>query len=225
MEMVETIARCNGPRGEVVLRRRVGERRSVDELIINGAFAMDSSETTTERQLADLALPSGRAERVLIGGLGLGYTVLAVLAKKVEAVDVVEIEQCLIDWAYHGVTAPLAEAASDRRVRLYAGDVRLVLERASAEPVGPWDAIVLDVDNGPDFLIHGDNRAIYTATCLRAAYGQLTPGGTLALWCQQPAPSLLAILQGIAPSVHEHITEVSRGIRSFPYVIYTASQG
>ena len=66
--------------------------------------------------------------RVLVGGLGLGYTVAAVCAKDVDVIDVVEIEQCLIDWACRGVTATLAAVASDPRVRLHATDVRLVLE-------------------------------------------------------------------------------------------------
>jgi spermidine synthase len=224
METIEAIARSEGPRGEVVLRRRVGGEHSVEELIINGAFAMDSSETSTERLLAELALPTGRAGRVLIGGLGLGYTVSAVSAQAVEIIDVLEIEQCLIDWAYQGVTPTLAAAASDPRVSLHAGDIRLVLEGLSNEPVGPWDAILLDVDNGPDFLIHSENRALYTATCLRSAYGQLNACGTLAIWCQDPAPALLAVLQGIAPSAQEHVVDTSRGERSFSYTIYTISR-
>src|SRR6188472_1103754 len=224
METVETIGRSDGPRGEVVLRCRVDCGRSVEELIINGAFAMDSSETSTERLLAELALPTGRADRVLIGGLGLGYTVIAVATKRVSKIDVVEIERCLIDWAYQGVTSTLAAAAADPRVSLHAGDVRLVLEGVSIEPVGPWDAIVLDVDNGPDFLIHSENRPLYTVTGLRAAYGQLTAGGTLAIWCQHPAAALLAMLQGIAPSAREHVVDASRGERSFQYTIYTISR-
>jgi spermidine synthase len=224
MEMLKTVGRGGGPRGEVVLRRRVHEGRTVEELIINGTFAMDSSETSTERLLAELALPRSHAERVLIGGLGLGYTVAAVAAKQVDRIDVVEIEQCLIDWAYQGATSTLAAVAVDPRVRLYAGDVRLVLEGRAAEPVGPWDAIVLDVDNGPDFLIHKENRELYTAASLRAAYGQLTAGGALAIWCQHPAPALLALLQGIAPSAQQHVIDTSRGERNFPYTIYTISR-
>jgi spermidine synthase len=224
MESVETIARSAGPRGEVVLRRRIDEGRSVEELIINGAFAMDSSETSTERLLAELVLPRHHAERVLIGGLGLGYTVAAVAAKQVDRIDVVEIEQCLIEWAYQGATSTLAAVAVDPRVRLYAGDVRLLLEGTSAEPVGPWDAIVLDVDNGPDFLIHVENRELYTAASLSAAYGQLTAGGTLAIWCQHPAPALLSLLQGIAASAQQHVINTSRGERNFPYTIYTISR-
>jgi spermidine synthase len=224
METLKTVGRGASTRGEVVLRRRVHEGQSVEELIINGAFAMDSSETSTERLLAELALPRHHAERVLIGGLGLGYTVAAVAAKQVDRIDVVEIEQCLIDWAYQGATSTLAAVAVDPRVRLYAGDVRLVLEGRAAEPVGPWDAIVLDVDNGPDFLIHEANRELYTAASLRAAYGQLTAGGALAIWCQHPAPALLALLQGIAPSAQQHVIDTSRGERNFPYTIYTISR-
>ena len=75
METIETIAHHHGPRGEVVLRRRLRDGGDVEELIINGTFAMDSCETGSERLLAKLALPSGRAHRVLVGGLGLGHTV------------------------------------------------------------------------------------------------------------------------------------------------------
>lgn len=224
METIQTIARHTGPRGEVVLRRRLGAGTAVEELIINGAFAMDSSEDSSERLLGDLALPSGRAWRVLVGGLGLGYTVSAILAKHVAVIDVVEIEQCLIDWAYQGFTATLAEVASDPRVRFHAADVRLVLAGLSDEPAGPWDAIVLDVDNGPDFLIHEENRALYTEAGLGAAYARLTPAGTLAIWCQSAAPRLRAILERTAPPVREHIAEVTRGERRLQYAIYTVSR-
>ena len=89
---------------------------------------------------------------------------------------------------------------------------------------GPWDAIVLDVDNGPDFLIHDENRALYTEEGMQAAYDRLTGGGTLAIWCQSAAPDLRAVLERIAPQVREHIVEVARGERSFRYAIYTVSR-
>ena len=223
MDTIQTIARHTGPRGEVVLRRRLGAGTPVEELIINGAFAMDSSEGSSERLLGELALPSGRARRVLVAGLGLGYTVAAISAKDVDVIDVVEIEQCLIAWADQGLTATLAAVSSDPRVCLHAADVRRVLAGRSDELAGPWDAIVLDVDNGPDFLIHEENRALYTEAGLRAAYGRLTPAGTLAIWCQSAAPDLRAVLERIASSAREHIVEVTRGERSFQYAIYTVS--
>jgi spermidine synthase len=229
MQIVQTIARHDGPRGEVVLRRRLGdapnaEESRAEELIINGVFAMDSSETSTEYLLAELAILTGRAVRVLVGGLGLGYTVAALAAKEVATIDVVEIEQCLIDWAAQGVITPLAAAASDPRIRLHNGDIRLVLEGLSDGPRGPWDAIVLDVDNGPDFLIHDQNRALYTERGLRTAYAQLAEGGILAIWCQAAAPALREVLGRIAPSVSEHLIRVSRGDRRFQYAIYTVSR-
>jgi len=225
METIQTVARHQCARGEVVLRRRLDDGgSSVDELIINGAFAMDSSESSTERLLAELALPSGRAHRVLVGGLGLGYTVAAISALEVDAIDVAEIEPCLIDWAYQGLTPSLATVASNPRIHLHAADIRRVLDGEIDGLAGPWDAIVLDVDNGPDFLIHPRNQALYTKRGLRSAYAQLTPGGTLSIWCQGPTPTLRALLEHTAASVNEQIIDVSRGERTFAYAIYTVSE-
>ena len=77
-------------------------------------------------------------------------------------------------------------------------DVRAVLTEPSprTEPTGPWDAILLDVDNGPDFLIHADNAALYGSAALRSAYGRLTPGGVLAIWCQGAHAGLLGRAAG-----------------------------
>jgi spermidine synthase len=225
MDSIETLARHQGPRGEVVLRRRLADGSAVDELIINGTFAMDSSETGTERRLAELAVPNGRAHRVLVGGLGLGYTVATLTSLEVHTIDVVEIEQCLIDWAYEKITPSLAAVARNPRVHLHAADIRLVLDGTINALTGPWDAIVLDVDNGPDFLIHRHNRALYAEQGLRAAYAQLAPDGTLAIWSQGPVLTLRRTLERIAPSVREHVIDVSRGERRFSYAIYTVRRG
>ena len=79
-----------------------------------------------------------------------------------------------------------------------------------AGPDGPWDAILLDVDNGPDFLIHGSNAGS-TPAGLAAAYARLTDGGTLAIWCQGPAPELLATLQPISPTARPHTSTDGSG--------------
>ena len=226
VEVAETMARHAGPRGEVVLRRRFGvSGAEVDELIVNGAFAMDSSETFTEQQLADLALagPIPR-HRVLVGGLGLGYTAARVLGEDVDRLDVVEIEECLIEWAYAGVTPTLAAVAADPRTRLHAADIRSVLTGGRADPAGPWDAIILDVDNGPDFLIHGANDALYAEPSLAAAYAQLTPGGICAVWCQGAVPELLATLRRVAPTADQHIFTRIRDGRRLDYAIYTMTR-
>jgi spermidine synthase len=221
------LGRSTSPRGEVVLRRRGSATEGVEELVVNGAFAMDSTETCSERELGRLA---ARAPRVLVGGLGLGHTVVAVLeeadAHGAEVrIDVVELEADLVAWAREGRTATLARVAADPRVRLHVADVATVLAGAGAGgdegPAGPWDAVLLDVDNGPDFLIHAHNDALYAEPALRAAYGQLAPGGVLAIWCQAPSPPLLAALRRVDPSAAEEQHTVERGRRTFTYAIDT----
>jgi spermidine synthase len=224
MEMVRTVARHDGPRGEVVVRRRSGAGPDVDELIVNGVFAMDSSETFTERALADLALAGDGPRRVLLGGLGLGYTAARLLAADVDHLDVVEIEECLVGWAKAGLTPTLAAVARHPRVALHAADITTVLTGQQHGPHGPWNAIVLDVDNGPDFLIHGSNSALYTPASLAAAYAQLAGGGTLAIWCQGPAPVLLDRLRAISASAQPHTYQRVRHARRLSSVIYTVTR-
>jgi spermidine synthase len=224
MEMVQTLARHDGPRGEVVLRRRTGTGPDVDELIVNGVFAMDSSETTTERALADLALADEGPRRVLLGGLGLGYTAARLLAAGLDHLDVVEIEDCLLGWANAGLTRTLATVAGHPKVALHAADITTVLAGRWPGLRGPWNAIVLDVDNGPDFLIHGSNSALYTTASLAAAYARLARGGTLAIWCQGPAPVLLDRLGAISTSARAHTYQRERHGRRLSSVIYTVTR-
>jgi len=227
MATVETLAQHFGPRGEVVLRRRIENGPAVEELIVNGAFAMDSSETSTEQRLGEIALTAvrdGAPYRVLVGGLGLGYTAAAIRQGDVAQLEVVEIEDCLVEWAHRGLTPTLAGLVADPRVRLQVGDVRSVLLGDQNGPGGPWNAVVLDVDNGPDFLIHQANEALYSESTLRAAYGRLAPGGVLAIWCQGPVPELMTLLGRLGSQTREHRYEVARGNRRFEYVIYTLAR-
>ena len=212
-----TLGRATGPHGEVLLRRR-GE---VEELVVNGVFAMDSSETRTERELARLA---AGAARVLVGGLGLGYTAAELLDGDVAALDVVELEDCLVRWAGQGLTPTLGRVARDPRVRLWTADVGAVLAGRADQPAGPWDAVLLDVDNGPDFLIHDANAALYAEPALRAAYARLAPGGVLALWSQGRSPALLAALTDLGGAVAEHAFAVRREGRDLEYVVYTVRE-
>ena len=212
-----TLARATGPHGEVLLRRR-GE---VEELVVNGVFAMDSSETRTERELARLA---AGAARVLVGGLGLGYTAAELLDADVAVLDVVELEDCLVGWARQGLTPTLDRVARDPRVRLWTADVAAVLDGRTAQPTGPWDAVLLDVDNGPDFLIHDANAALYAEPALRRAYARLAPGGVLALWSQGRSPSLLAALTGLGGTVAERTFGVRREGRDLEYAVYTVRE-
>ena len=227
MDSPRVLGRGEGPHGTLLLRERQTDDGLVHELVVNGVFAMDSAETASERQLAGFARTAAPARRVLVGGLGLGYTAAAVLeedAGAVSRVDVVELEPQLVDWARAGLTPVLARVAGDPRTRLHVADVAAVL-RGTAGPAGPWDAILLDVDNGPDFLIHDANAALYHPSTLHAAHDRLADGGVLAIWCQGPAPGLLAALDTVGGTTGQHRYAVEREGRRFNYVICTVTRG
>jgi spermidine synthase len=221
----EVLGRASGAHGEVVLRRRSGVRAAVTELIVDGIFAMDDVDTSTERALATEALRRcrGGGLRVLVGGLGLGWTAATVLADpRVAEIDVVELEPALVDWATDGLL-PGLPGLSDERLRLHVADV------ADALAAGPgrWDAVLLDVDNGPAFLVHEANAGLYRHAGLTTALAALRPGGVLAFWSSDPAPELaerLAALPGAADVEHV-VLPVERDGRRFDYAIVFARRG
>ena len=195
----------------------------VDELIVNGAFAMSSAETSAELALARTVVRPGAT--VLVGGLGLGFTTAELLRLGAARVDVVEIEQCLVDWARAGVTATLGALAADPRVRLHVADLADALSAGELGGLTDWNAVLLDVDNGPDFLIHPANARLYGAELLAAATTVLRPGGVLAIWCQGPAPELAADLGRLGGRVEEQLIEVEREGRQLTYAVYTLTPG
>lgn len=233
-----TVARADTPHGEVALRRR-GE---VLELVVDGAFAMDTVDTSTEVLLAEEALRRHPApRRVLVGGLGLGFTARSVLADdRVAHVDVVELAEPLVEWAREDVAPELA-GIEGPRCSLHVADVAEVLAAGAGRtdpagpthptgpagavaPAGPWDVVVLDVDNGPGFLVHADNAGLYAVPGLAAARAALAPGGVIVVWSSHLAPELLAALGEVAgPSdgVAETVVPVEREGRALDYAIYS----
>ena len=219
-----TIARERTPSGEVALRRR----GAVLELVVDGGFAMDSVDPSTEVALAAEALACHAAPaRVLVGGLGLGFTTRAVLADaRVARVDVVELAAPIIRWARESLVSELAGLEDDGRCRLHVGDVIDVLtpRAGPAGPTGPWDLVLLDVDNGPDFLLHEGNARLYAAGGLRGARSQLAPGGVLAVWSSHVSPALLSAMQQVAEpgeTVAEHVVVITREGRRLDYALYS----
>lgn len=214
-----TVGREDTPLGEVALRRR-GE---VLELIVNGAFAMDTVDVSTEVALAERALalhPDPR--RVLVGGLGLGFTARAVLADpRVDHLVVVDVAEPLVRWSRQGRVPELAGIEGPRCTLCHADIVDVLTGRSG--PAGPWDVVVLDVDNGPDFLIHAHNAELYQSPLLASARQRLAGGGVLVIWSSHPAPGLLAALQAAAgpgDRVAETLLPVRRQGRAFDYALY-----
>ena len=203
-----------------MLRRRDDPDGLVDELVVNGVFAMDSAEVTSELILADSAgvaagSPPGR---VLVGGLGLGYTAARLLANGAELVRVVELAEPLVEWAMARLTPQLGQVASDSRAELVVNDVFSEIEGTDQL----WDAILLDVDNGPSFLIHDENARVYSESFLRTCLARLVPGGRLVIWCDQTSPDLEVTLRRLTPQVELILVPVTREGRSFDYALYRA---
>lgn len=221
-ERLRTIVRAQTPRGEIALREREVDGTTVQELVVAGVFAMDSRDTTTEVALGERTLSLVEAPaRVLVGGLGLGYTAVAVLKDtRVHRLDVVDIEEDLVMWARLGLAPALGLLSRHPRAHLHVGDVADVLGLDPPEELqGPWDVVLLDVDNGPSFLVHPGNASLYSRDSLRAALDHLTPGGVLAIWAAQPEPELHRVLSDLAPTQEERLA-VRREGRELEYAVY-----
>ena len=160
------------------------------ELRVNGVFVMDDIETSSERALARSVLAAG-ARDVLVGGLGLGFTARELLADPaVTRVTAAEIHAEIADWMREGTIAG-AELFDDPRFDLHIGDVRDLVD---SMPAASLDAILLDVDNGPDFLVYEANAVVYQSAFLRVCADRLRAGGHLSLWSQADSAPLRGAL-------------------------------
>lgn len=181
---MRVVDRVDGVCGELALRTN-----GVDfEVIANGVFLMDTRGGESERLLVHAAadrMPSGRGH-LLVGGLGVGFS-LASAAKhpRVGRITVVEREPAVVGWA-RGPLAPFnGNALDDPRVCCVEADLLDHLR----ETRDRYDAICLDVDNGPDWTVTEGNAALYGRAGLGSVSGRLVPGGVLAVWSASASPA------------------------------------
>lgn len=148
---------------------------------------MGSCDHVSEEALATLtcARLADRDGQVLIGGLGMGFTLGAALDvwSPRASILVAELVPKIVAWAKGPLAHVFADRLSDPRVTIDVADVHDVIAAASDR----FDAILLDVDNGPDGLIQAENERLYCNWGLRSAYGALRSGGVLAIWSAYPA--------------------------------------
>ncbi len=217
-EYVE-VARAESERGELVLRRRV-EEHGADalELRVNGVFVMDTRETSSEIELAAAALELVEdPRRVAVGGLGLGFTAQRVLADpRVEEVRVVEIEESLIAWMRDGTIPHGPALLADKRLQIVNADIVMAI----AEATDSYDLVLLDVDNGPGYLVHDTNAGIYERDFLARTSQVLEPGGALVVWSADPAPELARVMEQVFGNCTEHRYDVLLQQRPEQYLLY-----
>ena len=163
-------------------------RRGGDYMIVlDRNELMNSRMSGSEEALAAMTcdrLQGRAAPRLLIGGYGMGFTLRAALAAlpRDARVTVAELVPEILDWARGPMAELTAGCLDDPRVELVERDVAAPIGEAQ----GGYDAILLDVDNGPDGLVRGANAQLYSARGLAAAKAALRPGGVLAVWSAAP---------------------------------------
>jgi len=174
---------------------------------------MNSRMHGSEDALAELAcqrVAQREKPRVLIGGLGMGFTLAAALANlgPNARVVVAELVSAVVQWNRTHLAELAGRPLDDPRVTVRELDVRLVIKEAKET----YDAILLDVDNGPDGLTHEGNDRLYTHGGLAAAKAALKPGGILAVWSAEPDKSFSKRLRGSGFRMEE-ISVRARGKR------------
>ncbi len=144
----------------------------------------------SEEQLAELTFDrlENLNSRILIGGYGMGFTLRAALARMGpdgEAV-VAEISEKIIEWAQGPMAELTGDCLEDPRLDLKICDVAALIDDANDGTCAKFDAILLDVDNGPDGMVRADNNRIYSRTGLGKARDALKPGGLIGVWSAAP---------------------------------------
>jgi spermidine synthase len=193
-------AKIPGAEGELRLMRR-GDEFSIK---LGQNELMNSRLSGSEAALATLAcrkIADVEAPHLLIGGLGMGFTLraaLAVLGVKAR-ITVAELVPAVVAWARGPLAGIFAGSLTDARVSIQEVDVARLIKSSALS----FDAILLDVDNGPQGLTRKANDGLYDPSGLQAARAALRPGGVLAVWSSGPSPAFSKRLDDAGFSVNE----------------------
>ena len=218
MKPRELIATAQVPGGEELrLYRRDGDFT----ISLGGNELMSSRVSGSEEALALMTierLRAGASSHLLIGGYGMGFTLRAAMAAlgPHARFTVAELVPEIIEWARGAMASLTAGCLDDPRVELVAGDV------AEEIGTGRFDAILLDVDNGPDGLTSAGNDHIYALPGLARARLALKPGGILAIWSAAPDASFSRRLRHAGFKVEE-VQVRARGNKGARHVIWFAA--
>lgn len=206
--------------GKMELWRHDGEY----SIRVNGQDLMNSRQHESELELARLGcarLAGHKAPSILVGGLGMGYTLREVLDRVGPAANVMvsELVQAVTDWNREFLGELNGQPLSDPRVTLQSGNV-IDLIAASAKT---YDAILLDVDNGPSAFTDAGNKRLYGRAGMQACYRALRGKGCLAIWSSEPSKSFERLLMGCNFHVRRYRVPVYKGAKSQTCFVWLAS--
>ncbi len=210
MSEVEYISSVDKPIGTIYLSRYRQPNQPdgwVYDVYIDGDLLMSSESPLSERQLATSAIAAhgGSAElRILIGGLGLGYTAQAALeSPRAATVRVVDRVDFVIKWLEEGRLPLSAQLNTDERLEIVQSDVYADLLGPAAQS---WDLILIDVDHAPDMPLDPASLDFYTLQGQARVRQHLAPGGVLAVWSAHDNDSFAEVLaQSYAKAWREHV--------------------
>jgi spermidine synthase len=210
-----------GDEGALRLKQRGGEF----SIMLGANELMNSRLSGSEEALATLSfekIKNHPRPKMLIGGLGMGFTLGAALSAFPAHTKIVvaELVPQVVVWANGPLAHLFSDYLSDPRVTIAVRDVHDVI---AATP-GGFDAILLDVDNGPDGFIHPANDRLYCNWGLRDAYAALRPGGVLAIWSAYPDDAFVVRLKAVGFAVEETILPDEGDATRSPYTIWLATR-
>lgn len=217
-------ARVPGDVAELQLHRRLLKQAPEYTIrIAGGADLMSSRRHSSEDALGELActrLAAKPGSEVLVGGLGMGFTLAAALRRLRDdaKVTVVELVGEVVDWNRRWLGECAGHPLDDPRVTVNVGDVGDVIRQSKRA----FDAIVLDVDNGPEALTHSSNAALYELASLRNAGAALREQGALLVWSSSADSAFVRRLRHAGFSVREHRVRAHGG-KGSRHVIWAAT--
>ena len=186
---------------------------------------MNSRMHGSEKALAELAcarIVRVKKPRLLIGGLGMGFTLAAALKAVGPDAEVVvaELVPEVVEWNRTLIGAPSGHPLADPRSRVYVGDVADLIRQSA----GGFDAVLMDVDNGPEALVRRENDWLYSGDGLRATRAALRPRGVLAVWSASPDRAFSKRLQHAGFDVNEHVVRPHRAGKGPRHTIWIAAE-
>jgi spermidine synthase len=193
------VAQNNTENGEVILRQGPAGY----EIIVDGQFLMSTSSRESSMALVELGLaqsaPRGRLQ-LLIGGLGLGFSLATALASAaVTEVTVIELEAQIIEWHRRDLLGGTVRLLDDPRTTILHQDLLKYID----ETKNQFDLVALDIDNGPDWLSHEANSQLYGSKYLRRLQEMLKPQGVLTIWSAAASAALKQDLGRIFSDIEE----------------------